>query len=149
MNSENPSLGASAACSHGPFSARFGAALGFVLGLSAAASDAQQLGGQLPSGEYATVAVTRVERDRYQVEKTDILVHTRYCHAYARKEEALITTRDQGMENMIYFAGGDVCEIVHVERPSDRRFALIDFLIQLGLMAATKGAAGVLPMPKR
>lgn len=104
---------------------------------------------QLPSGEYATVPVTRIERDRYKVEKTDILVHTRYCHAYARKEDALITTRAEGMENMIYFAGGDVCEIVHVERPSDRRFALIDFLIQLGLMAATKGAAGVVPMPKR
>lgn len=104
---------------------------------------------QLPSGEYATVPVTRVERDRYRVERTDILVHTRHCHAYARKEDALITTRAEGMENMIYFAGGDVCEIVHVERPSDRRFALIDFLIQLGLMAATKGAAGVVPMPKR
>jgi len=104
---------------------------------------------QLPSGEYATVPVTRIERDRYRVEKSDIVVHTRYCHAYARREDALITSRDEGMENMIYFAGGDVCEIVSVERPSDRRFALIDFLIQIGLMAATKGAAGVVPVPKR
>ncbi len=123
--------------------------MGCVLAFGTTLSVAQPIGGQLPSGEYATVPVTRIERDRYKVEKTDILVHTRYCHAYARKEDALITTREQGLENMIYFAGGDVCEIVHVERPSDRRFALIDFLVQLGLMAATKGAAGVVPMPKR
>ncbi|MCS6997382.1 MAG: hypothetical protein NZ533_10650 [Casimicrobiaceae bacterium] len=102
-----------------------------------------------PSGEYATVPVTRIERDRYQIEKTDIIVHTRYCHAYARREQALITTRAEGMENLIYFAGGDVCEIVEVERPSDRRFGLLDFLVQLGLLAASKATGGLVPMPKR
>ncbi len=94
----------------------------------------------------AAVGVTRLERDRYQVVKTDIIVHTKHCHAYTRGEEAIITTREQGEENLIYFANGDVCEIVQVERPSDRRFALLDFLIQLGLLAAN--AKGI-PVPKR
>ncbi len=101
-------------------------------------------------GQEATIRVTRKAENQYAVSKSDVVITTKYCHEYARDEEAVVTTRQEGAENAILFASGDQCEVIAATKPDDSKFSLLDFLIQLGLMIATKGALGSpIPMPKR
>jgi hypothetical protein len=58
-----------------------------------------------------------------------------------------LTTRAEGAENALLFASGAQCEVISATKPEDGSFSLLDFLIQLGLMIATKGALGS-PTPK-
>jgi hypothetical protein len=101
----------------------------------------------------ATIRVTRKATDQYAVSKTDVVITTKYCHEYARDEEAVLMTRQDGAENALLFASGAQCEVVAAVKPTDSKFNLLDFLIQLGLMIATKGVLGSvsnpIPMPKR
>ena len=101
----------------------------------------------------ATIRVTRKATDQYAVSKSDIVITTKYCHEYVRDEEAVLTTRQDGADNALLFASGAQCEVIAAVKPNDSKFNLLDFLIQLGLMIATKGVLGSvsnpLPMPKR
>jgi hypothetical protein len=101
----------------------------------------------------ATIRVTRKATDQYAVSKTDVVITTKYCHEYARDEEAVMTTRRDGAENALLFASGAQCEVIAAAKPADSKFNLLDFLIQLGLMIATKGVLGSvsnpIPVPKR
>jgi hypothetical protein len=103
-----------------------------------------------------TIVVDRLGKDKYAVVKGknlkpgELILETKYCHAYARNEEALFLTREEqnGDAAMIYFATGDQCEVVKVENTTDSSFSLIDLLIQLGMIAATKGKTPI-AKPKR
>ena len=98
----------------------------------------------------ATIRVTRKATDQYAVEGSKITITTKYCHEYVRNEEALLTTRAEGAENALLFATGAQCEVINAVKADDSKFSLHDFLIQLGLMIATKGILGSpIPMPKR
>lgn len=98
----------------------------------------------------ATIRVTRKATDQYAVEGSKITITTKYCHEYVRNEEALLTTRAEGAENALLFATGAQCEVINAVKADDSKFSLLDFLIQLGLMIATKGILGSpIPMPKR
>lgn len=88
--------------------------------------------------QQAPIRVTRKAADQYAVVNSEVVVLTKYCHEYVTNEEVLLTTRDEGAENLMYFASGAVCEVVGVDKPSDRRFGLIDFLMQLGLLLLGK-----------
>jgi len=99
------------------------------------------------AAQEATIRVTRVALDRYAVSKSEVVITTKYCHEYSRDEEALLTTRAEGAENALLFASGAQCEVISATKPEDSSFSLLDFLIQLGLMIATKGALGS-PTPK-
>jgi hypothetical protein len=94
------------------------------------------------AAQEATIRVTRVALDRYAV-----VITTKYCHEYSRDEEALLTTRAEGAENALLFASGAQCEVISATKPEDSSFSILDFLIQLGLMIATKGVLGS-PTPK-
>jgi hypothetical protein len=95
-----------------------------------------------------TIVVNRIANDRYEVVKAkdlkpgELILSTKYCHAYARNEEALFLTREDqnGDAAVIYFASGDQCEVVKVDKTSDANFSLIDFLIQLGLALTGKNS---------
>jgi hypothetical protein len=103
-----------------------------------------------------TITVDRLGKDQYAVVKGknlkpgEIILQTKYCHAYAKNEEALFLTREEqnGDAAMIYFASGDQCEVVKVDNTTDSSFSLIDLLIQLGMLAATKGKTPI-AKPKR
>ena len=98
----------------------------------------------------ATIRVTRKATDQYAVEGSKITITTKYCHEYVRNEEAVLTTRAEGAENALLFATGAQCEVINAVKADDSKFSLLDFLIQLGLMIATKGILGSpIPMPKR
>ena len=99
----------------------------------------------------ATIRVTRKATDQYAVEGSKITITTKYCHEYVRNDEAVLTTRAEGAENALLFATGAQCEVVNATKADDSKFALLDFLIQLGLMIATKGLLGspTIPVPKR
>ena len=99
----------------------------------------------------ATILVTRKATDQYAVEGSKITITTKYCHEYVRNEEAVMTTRAEGAENALLFATGAQCEVISAVKADDSKFSLLDFLIQLGLLIATKGLLGnpVIPMPKR
>lgn len=102
------------------------------------------------AAQQATIRVTRVALDKYAVSKSDVVITTKYCHEYSRDEEALLTTRAEGAENALLFASGAQCEVISATKPEDSSFSLLDFLIQLGLMIATKGVLGSpKPTPKR
>lgn len=102
------------------------------------------------AAQQAAIRVTRVALDKYAVSKSDVVITTKYCHEYSRDEEALLTTRAEGAENALLFASGAQCEVISATKPEDSSFSLLDFLIQLGLMIATKGVLGSpKPMPKR
>lgn len=102
-------------------------------------------------GQEATIRVTRKATDQYAVEGSKVTITTKYCHEYVRDEESLLTTRAEGAENALLFATGAQCEVVSAVKADDSKFSLLDFLIQLGLMIATKGILGspTIPMPKR
>ena len=99
----------------------------------------------------ALIRVTRKATDQYAVEGSKITITTKYCHEYVRNEEAQLTTRAEGSENALLFATGAQCEVIGAVKADDSKFSLLDFLIQLGLMIATKGLLGspTIPMPKR
>lgn len=99
----------------------------------------------------ATIRVTRTATDQYAVSNSKITITTKYCHEYVRDEEAVLTTQAEGAENALLFATGAQCEVIKAVKADDSKFSLLDFLIQLGLMIATKGILGspVIPMPKR
>ncbi len=99
----------------------------------------------------ATIRVTRKATDQYTVDGSKITITTKYCHEYVRNEEAILTTRAEGGENALLFATGAQCEVISASKADDSKFSLLDFLIQLGLMIATKGLLGspAIPMPKR
>ncbi len=99
----------------------------------------------------ATIRVTRKAADQYAVEGTKITITTKYCHEYVRNDDAVMTTRAEGSDNALLFATGAQCEVIGVVKADDNKFSLLDFLIQLGLMIATKGLLGspAIPMPKR
>jgi hypothetical protein len=99
----------------------------------------------------ATIRVTRKATDQYAVEGSKITITTKYCHEYVRNEDAVLTTRAEGSENALLFATGAQCEVISATKADDSKFSLLDFLIQLGLMIATKGILGspAIPMPKR
>ncbi len=99
----------------------------------------------------ATIRVTRKAADQYAVEGSKITITTKYCHEYVRNEDAIMTTRAEGSENALLFATGAQCEVISAIKADDSTFSLLDFLIQLGLMIATKGLLGspAIPMPKR
>jgi hypothetical protein len=99
------------------------------------------------AAQEATIRVTRVALDRYAVSKSEVVITTKYCHEYSRDEEALLTTRAEGAENALLFASGAQCEVISATKPEDSSFSILDFLIQLGLMIATKGVLGS-PTPK-
>jgi hypothetical protein len=99
------------------------------------------------AAQEATIRVTRKALDQYAVSKSDVVITTKYCHEYSRDEEAILTTRAEGAENALLFASGAQCEVVSASKPEDSSFSLLDFLIQLGLMIATKGVLGS-PIPK-
>jgi hypothetical protein len=75
----------------------------------------------------ATIRVTRKDRDQYAVSKTEVVITTKYCHEYARDDEAVLSA----------------------SKPNDSKFNLLDFLIQLGLMVLTKGASGPPKLPTK
>jgi hypothetical protein len=95
----------------------------------------------------ATIRVTRKAKDQYAVSKSDVVITTKYCHEYARDDEAVLSTRQDGADNALLFATGAQCEVIAASKPSDSKFDLLDFLVQLGLMILTKGATGI-PVPK-
>jgi hypothetical protein len=103
-----------------------------------------------------TIVVDRLGKDKYAVVKGknlrpgEIILETKYCHAYARNEEALFLSREDqnGEAAAIYFSSGDQCEVVKVDNTTDSSFSLIDLLIQLGMLAATKGKTPI-AKPKR
>ena len=95
----------------------------------------------------ATIRVTRKAADQYAVERSKVTITTKYCHEYVRDEEAILTTRAEGAENALLFATGAQCEVISAVKADDSKFSLLDFLIQLGLMIATKGILGS-PIPK-
>lgn len=102
-----------------------------------------------------TITVNRVAPDAYMVVKApntkanSVVLQTRYCHAYARNEEAVfVTEEEQHGEAAILFASGDQCEVIAVKKDDDRGFGLLDFLVQLGLTYLTKGAIKPTPKPK-
>ena len=99
----------------------------------------------------ALIRVTRKATDQYAVEGSKITITTKYCHEYVRNDEAVLTTRAEGAENALLFATGAQCEVISATKADDSKFSLLDFLIQLGLMIATKGLLGspTIPMPKR
>ncbi len=106
--------------------------------------------------EEATIVINRVGQDQYAVvrapgttpiSKDDIVIKTKYCYEYSRNEDAILTSKEDGGENALFFASGAQCEVVAVSKASDSSFNLFDFLIQLGLLALTKGR--VTPKPKR
>ena len=100
--------------------------------------------------QQATIRVTRKATDQYAVSKSEVVITTKYCHEYSRDEEAILTTREEGADNALLFASGAQCEVIAATKPDDSKFALLDFLIQLGLMVLTKGATGLpKPMMKR
>ena len=116
------------------------------------ASPPLSLFAQVPTfSQEATIRVTRKATDQYAVEGSKITITTKYCHEYVRNEEAVMTTRAEGAENALLFATGAQCEVISAVKADDSKFSLLDFLIQLGLMIATKGLLGnpVIPMPKR
>ena len=116
------------------------------------ASPPLSLFAQAPTiGQEATIRVTRKATDQYAVEGSKITITTKYCHEYVRNEEAVMTTRAEGAENALLFATGAQCEVISAVKADDSKFSLLDFLIQLGLLIATKGLLGnpVIPMPKR
>lgn len=90
----------------------------------------------------ATIRVTRKATDQYAVAKSEVVISTKYCHEYARDEEAVLMSRQDGAENALLFASGAQCEVVAATKPNDSKFNLLDFLIQLGLMVLTKGVIG-------
>jgi hypothetical protein len=103
-----------------------------------------------------TITVNRIGKDAYMIVKApntksgEVVLQTKYCHAYAYNEEAIfVTAEEQHGEAAILFASGDQCEVVAVKKDSDRSFALLDFLVQLGLTYLTKGAVSATPKPKR
>ncbi|MGL5002710.1 MAG: hypothetical protein ACRDAM_07185 [Casimicrobium sp.] len=100
-----------------------------------------------------TITVNRIGPDAYMVIKApntksgEVVLQTKYCHAYAYNEEAIfVTAEEQHGEAAILFASGDQCEVIAVKKDSDRSFALLDFLVQLGLAYLTKGV--ITPKPK-
>lgn len=99
----------------------------------------------------ATIRVTRKAADQYAVDGSKVTITTKYCHEYVRNEEAVMTTRAEGSENALLFATGAQCEVISAVKADDSKFSLLDFLIQLGLLIATKGLLGnpVIPVPKR
>jgi hypothetical protein len=104
-----------------------------------------------------TIIVNRIAADRYEVVKAkdvkpgEVFLQTKYCFAYARNEEALFLSREEqnGEAAMIYFASGDQCEVVKVDKTTDANFSLIEFLIQLGIVLASKGTVTPTAKPKR
>lgn len=104
-----------------------------------------------------TIVVNRIAADRYEIVKArnvkpgEVILQTKFCHAYARNEEALFLTREEqnGEAAVIYFASGDQCEVIKVDKTTDADFSLIQFLIELGLMIGTKGAITPTAKPKR
>jgi hypothetical protein len=104
----------------------------------------------------AILVVNRVATDQYAVVKApgttpignDVVIKTKYCHEYSRNEDAVLVSAQDGGENALLFASGAQCEVVAVTKASDRNFNLIDFLVQLGLMALT-GKNRATPTPKR
>ena len=90
----------------------------------------------------ATIRVTRKALDQYAVSKSEVVITTKYCHEYARDDEAVLTTRQDGADNALLFTSGAQCEVISASKPNDSKFNLLDFLIQLGLMVLTKGALG-------
>jgi hypothetical protein len=97
----------------------------------------------------ATIRVTRKDRDQYAVSKTEVVITTKYCHEYARDDEAVLTTRQDGADNALLFSSGAQCEVISASKPNDSKFNLLDFLIQLGLMVLTKGASGPPKLPTK
>jgi hypothetical protein len=106
--------------------------------------------------EEVIIVVNRIGADQYAVVrapgttpigKDDIVIQTKYCHEYSYNEDAVLTSKEDGGENALLFASGAQCEVVSVSKKSDNSFNLIDFLIQIGIMLATKGL--VKPVPKR
>lgn len=100
-----------------------------------------------------TITVNRIAPDAYMVVKApntkanSVVLQTKYCHAYARNEEAIfVTAEEQHGEAAILFASGDQCEVIAVKKDDDRSFGLLDFLVQLGLTYLTKGA--ITPTPR-
>ncbi len=95
-----------------------------------------------------TITVNRLAADRYEVVKGknvkpgELILQTKYCYVFARNEEAIFLTREDqnGEAAVIYFASGDQCEVVKVDKTTDADFSLIDFLIQLGLLLTGKGS---------
>ena len=111
------------------------------------ASSASVLAQSQSISQEATIRVTRKATDQYAVSNSKITITTKYCHEYVRDDEAVLTTRAEGSENALLFATGAQCEVVNAVKADDSKFALLDFLIQLGLMIATKGILGS-PIPK-
>jgi hypothetical protein len=107
--------------------------------------------------EEAILVVNRVAADEYAVVrapgttpigKDDIVIKTKYCHEYSYNEDVVLTSKEDGGENALLFASGAQCEVVAVSKKSDNSFNLLDFLIQLGLLALT-GKGRAKPVPKR
>jgi hypothetical protein len=105
----------------------------------------------------ANITVNRAGTDRYLVVKGDnmkpneVEIQTRYCHAYPRNEEAVVVAgEDVNNETAaILFASGDQCEVVSVTNKAQANFALLDFLIQLGIAYVTRGVVKpVIAQPK-
>lgn len=104
----------------------------------------------------AILVVNRVATDHYAVVRApgttpignDVVIKTKYCHEYSRNEDAVLVSAQDGSENALLFASGAQCEVVAVTKESDRSFNLIEFLIQVGLMALT-GKSRAAPKPKR
>lgn len=90
----------------------------------------------------ATIRVTRKASDQYAVARSEVVITTKYCYEYARDEEAVLMSRQDGAENALLFASGAQCEVTAAIKPDDSKFNLLDFLIQLGLMVLTKGMVG-------
>jgi hypothetical protein len=104
----------------------------------------------------AILVINRVAADQYAVVRApgttpmgnDVIIKTKYCHEYSRNEDAVLVSAQDGGENALLFASGAQCEVVGVTKASDRNFNIIDFLIQIGLMALNAKTRAI-PVPKR
>jgi hypothetical protein len=104
--------------------------------------------GQSIAGE-ALIVINRVATDQYavisvkdaspEVNYKGLVLKTKYCHEYASNQQAYIVSREDGGENALLFLSGAQCEIVGATKANDSKFNLLDFLIQIGIAAATKG----------
>lgn len=74
------------------------------------------LGAAAPGRQYR-VSVTRVDQDLYRDSLTDTVIQTRFCHAFATAEDAILTYEPYSYENKLTFQNGTACEVVSLYRP--------------------------------
>lgn len=60
--------------------------------------------------EYYKVYVTRLDRNMYRTSE-GIYIATKYCHEYARDEEAVLVYEQYSYDNKLIFKNGSSCDV--------------------------------------